>query len=291
MSWYNSLSDLTGDIKSIAQGKNPANTNTASQYVSSPGIGLTNPSTLPVAPGTGQKTSGDLINGDSPPDGSTPTDPSGGNWWDPIISGLEAVGGDVLAFAKKYGTTALEAASIIQSARQQAQANEYANTALNGNPKTGEAGAIATYNAKAPLRTAGQAGMLNPGANTPDLSNIRTLATSGSGNPFAKALPVAGVATKAPGYDSTGNLNPVLPIAGNPQASPPPSHPIANGPVSPTPVMQGGGPTLTPLPPVTSVLGGTGTNQTPAKVLPVAPTAPPALIQPRLTLPVAGAMT
>lgn len=175
---------------------------------------------------SGTSASGNVVTDANGNPVSNPDD-TGNSSYQTILNDLQSVGGDIVAFAKQYGTTALEAANIIQSAERQKQSDQYAKDALNSE--------TASYATKAPLRTAGQAGMLNPGANTPDLSNIRNLATAGSGNPFAKSLPVAGVATKPPGYDVTGKLNtaaPSLPVAGSqplPQGITPSGNPLPPG--------------------------------------------------------------
>lgn len=223
---------------------------------------------------------------------------------DEIGGFLKQYGGDIVggiaAFAKKYGTTALEAYNIYEAAQRQAKAEGIANDAI----KT----ATKQYADKAPLRTAGQSGMLNPSANTPDLSNIRNLSTVGSGNPFAKALPVAGVATKPPGYSPTGTLN-ALPVAPNPSA---PSGFTPTGSSTPLPQSQvdsknlagtlgstnatvnygGKQYTQSQWSDYTKANPGWSTPTAPAAAAPRLPVAPsPTPTTPRLTLPVAGAVS
>lgn len=117
------------------------------------------------------------------------------------------IGSDIGSFLSQHKGDILAAASVYEAAQRQGQADKYNQMALDQ--------AKNTYDSKAPLRLAGQAGMLNPSAGTPDLSKISalgaqanqtpipmargnpnasalsTLATSGSGNPFAKGLPMA----------------------------------------------------------------------------------------------------
>ncbi len=118
------------------------------------------------------------------------------------------IAGDIGSFLSQHKGDILAAASVYESAQRQGKADKYAQDAIDT--------AKGAYDAKAPLRAAGQAGMLNPSAGAPDLtalktmaagtgqqraplpmaggsnlSNIQTVAGSGSGNPFAKALPMA----------------------------------------------------------------------------------------------------
>lgn len=153
--------------------------------------------------GTGTDTGGS----DPTSDGSGGDDPTSDNMPDGGSSGgsgidwgglIKQYGGDIgkalSAAVSKYGTTALEAWNVYNAAQRQTEADNYATSALNGTPGQPGTGAIAQYAAKQPLRTAGIAGMLNPSANAPDLSSLKTLAGANSGNPFARggALPVAG---------------------------------------------------------------------------------------------------
>lgn len=204
MAWYNNWGDLTGDLNDIVHLRNPTN----------------NPPPLPIAPGgpntnpygfgkqsTGQQTS---VNTSSPQpvyptvnSGSTMGDSGDGgdggdggsflgNVGSSILDFVKDHGGDIFSaitdFAKAHGTDALAAYNVYLAAQRGQQADKYAQSAF----QTG----TDAYNAKAPLRALGIAGMQNPSANVPDLSNIRQISTAGSGNPFARALPVAGAATQ-----------------------------------------------------------------------------------------------
>lgn len=141
--------------------------------------------------GGGGSAGGDVGGGDDP----SSDNPDGGGGFD-----LGDLGGGIVDILKKYGPTALEGLNIYNSAQRQGQSDKYAQDAING--------ATERFNKQEPLRVAGQAGLLNPSAGTPDLSNIRQISTAGSGNPFAKALPVAGAATPFKGAP--------LPVAGAP---------------------------------------------------------------------------
>lgn len=224
----------------------------------------TNPYGFGTKP-TGQQTSVQtnspqpVYPGLDPSGGSTIGDSGGGIDLGSIGGGIldfvKNHGGDILSaigdFAKQHGTDALAAYNVYLAAQRQAQADKYSQGALEGTQDR--------FNAKAPLRALGIAGLSNPGANTPDLSNIRQMSTAGSGNPFAKALPVAGAAApfKTP------------PVPG---AAPPPQ----SGPI----------PVVPPNPDGSIWLPG---GAKPQSALPVAPpVAPPGTPQ-KKALPVAGA--
>lgn len=213
MAWYNNLGDLVGDVGQIAQGKNPANKPPV-KNIPAGGIGPL-PMT-PSPPSSGQTALPDdpINNGDNGDGEFNPADPTSGTsgGGSSILGELGsaiAAGGSALAsFLSQHGTQVLEAVQIADAAYRQTQANTYSNDAL----KAGQA----SYDSKAGLRTAGVAGMLNPGANTPNLSNIKALSTTGSGNPFANALPMAGAAAPFHGAPSgalpiaTGTTNPAV---------------------------------------------------------------------------------
>ncbi len=132
--------------------------------------------------------------------GSGGFDPSSWKSWGKLI--LDH-GGDVISavssFAKDHAVDALTAWNVYNSAKRQSQADDYAQGALKDTQSA--------YDAKAPLRTLGLAGLQNPGANVPNIDNIRNLATKGSGNPFTRGLPMAGVGVQplAPGAIPTQN--------------------------------------------------------------------------------------
>ena len=139
--------------------------------------------------GNGPDTSGAGVPGDGtgvPGDPATGTAGADPSLVDQAIAALKAGGSAFMDFVKAHGVDALQVAAIANQAWRQTQSDKYAKQALSGVEDR--------YNAKEPLRTAGMAGMLNPSANTPDLSALRTIAGPNSGNPFApKTLPVAGL--------------------------------------------------------------------------------------------------
>jgi hypothetical protein len=134
--------------------------------------------------------------------------------------GWEKVAKDLGSFVKD---DVLPVVSAWSDHERQQQSDKYAQEGLNGSPDGSYEGLLKEYAGKAPLRAAGMAGMLNPSANTPDLSklaaagsngrtvraplpmaaspntNLQTIAGPNSGNPFApKALPVAQSPMTAP---------------------------------------------------------------------------------------------
>lgn len=154
--------------------------------------------------GGGGSAGGDVAGGDDP----SSDNPDGGGGFD-----LGDLGGGIVDILKKYGPTALEGLNIYNSAQRQGQSDKYAQDAING--------ATERFNKQEPLRVAGQAGLLNPSAGTPDLSNIRQISTAGSGNPFAKALPVAGAAApfKPSGALPVAQTGPIPNVPPNPDGS------------------------------------------------------------------------
>jgi len=178
--------------------------------------------------------------GDSENSGSGDVPIGGGTVDHGFMSGLtDAIGQGadaIKSFLAKNGSALLAGANILEAGKNSKAASDYANQAL--------ATEQGLFNAKAPLRSAGIAGMLNPSQGTPDLSNLRALAGSGSGNPFAKPLPVA---SSGPSTLSVGAL------------------PLASAPVSPgTPISVGmppsaahGLPVASGLPQIAGYLNGT----------------------------------
>ncbi len=145
------------------------------------------------------------------------------------------IAGDIGSFLSQHKGDILAAASVYESAQRQGKADKYGQMAIDSATKA--------YDAKAPLRDAGIAGMLDPSKGAPDLSalkleagqtgqqraplpmaggsnlsNIQTVAGSGSGNPFAKALPMA-QAPQMPQVPKPAQAPP-LPMA-PPSAGPP----------------------------------------------------------------------
>lgn len=148
---------------------------------------------------------------------------------------------DVGSWVKDNKGLILDSFNAVNQYQRSQKSDQYAKQALD----------LATqhYNDKAPLRAAGQAGMLNPQANAPDISGLRAQGQNGlsvkaptplplatgalnnagviangsrSGNPFTKALPLATSPTSPPVA--------TLP----PSTSPPPALPIAPSPINPS---------------------------------------------------------
>ena len=134
------------------------------------------------------------------------------------------VGSDVAGWVAKNAGTLIQAATSVASAvndyQRQQKSDQYANQALTL--------AKQNFAANAPLRDAGRSGMLDPQSRAPSLTALSTLATSGSANPFAKALPLASSASSSP---TNGGA---LPLASMPAPAPPSSQ----APTSPNPFDQ-----------------------------------------------------
>lgn len=155
-----------------------------------------------------------------------------------------AIGGDIKSLGSwlsAHKADIIDGLNAYNQYTRSQQSDKYAKAAL--------AGAKETYDAKAPLRVAGQAGMLDPSAKAPDLTalkaqgqqgltlsmaqvptqdpgqaqglaNLRNLAGQNSGNTFGKTLPLASAAPTPPTPPTSGPPNiarPPLPIAAPPR--------------------------------------------------------------------------
>lgn len=192
------------------------------------------------------------------------------------------IGGDLTGFLSAHKGDILAAASVYESAQRQGKADKYGQMAIDSATKA--------YDAKAPLRDAGIAGMLDPSKGAPDISalktqagqtgqlraplpmsggtnlpNIQNVAGAGSGNPFAKALPMA-QAPQMPKPQTAGPL-PLSPQPGFPTNTPPTSPPVdAQHPIAPP-----NKPTIQPLPIGTPGTGLTGPGAVPGVPPVIAP--------------------
>lgn len=86
-----------------------------------------------------------------------------------------AVGTDVVKWVKDNAQTIIEGAGAVANYQRQQKADDYAKQGLEL--------AKQRFAENAPLRDAGRSGMLNPTANAPDLSGLRSIS---SVNPFSK---------------------------------------------------------------------------------------------------------
>lgn len=163
------------------------------------------------------------------------------------------VGTDVVGWVQKNAQTIIQGAAALENYNRQKKSDEYAQKGLDfihNDKGTG------VYDLNAPLRDAGRAGMLNPTANAPDLSNLKRLATTGSGNPFAGApMPLN---QQAPRSAPPISLTPRAPV------TPQMPHPVQT-PVTPPLSLQG--PTPSPAP--------TGSMMPPPPATPGDPSQPP----------------
>lgn len=138
------------------------------------------------------------------------------------------------------GTTIPLIAGATNAANLQAQAQQYAQDAVNTDTQQ--------YAAEQPLRDAGMAGLLNPSTPAPGLPAIQALATAaGKGNPFATPLPVN---------------SPTAPPAPSAAQGLPTPTPVSTSPTSPTIAAQPKPitPPPTGLPQATAVGGGGAGN-------------------------------
>lgn len=95
-----------------------------------------------------------------------------------MIPGLSGAGDAASGFLKDHGGQIVQGLAGIDAARQQGQARDTQNKAMQY--------ATGSYDSRAPLRAAGQAGMLNPQAP----AALRALNTGSKGNAYGKgALP------------------------------------------------------------------------------------------------------
>lgn len=149
------------------------------------------------------------------------------------LTGGQPSGSGITGILNGIGTTLPAIAGAANAANLQAQAQQYAQDAVN--TETGQ------YAQEQPLRTAGMTGLLNPSTPAPGLPALQALnAAAAKGNPFATAVPLP-----------TGAGTPAQPPAGLPTAQPVASAgastlPAAKPPVAPT------------LPTVQPLAGGTG---------------------------------
>lgn len=170
---------------------------------------------------------------------------------------------DVGSWVKNNKDTILQGLSAYNNYERSQKSDAYAQKALEGAEKS--------YAAKQPLRDAGMAGLLNPQANTPDLSALRTQGQSGLG--IKAPLPIAAPTTNlnnaqnlANGPMSPNSFTKPLPVAGTPimnapsggASSPPSMRPFSPSAPTPLPVATGASPqaVVPPSAPITSAQSG-----------------------------------
>lgn len=125
-----------------------------------------------------------------------------------------AIGSDVVKWVKDNKDTILAGLKAYNDYGRSKKSDEYAQKALDLAEKT--------YASKEPLRTAGMAGMLNPSANAPDLTSLKTQGQQGATLQLAP-LPMA----------STANLANAQSIAGGPSSSNPFARTLPLAPAGP----------------------------------------------------------
>lgn len=213
MAWYNNIGDLLGDVKQIATGHNPANNPPPSPIPLGPtSSGPTIPQPIPTGQ-TGFSSTQPVYPGASGipgmPDTSGDSGGSGGIDWGSLVSkipgwvmdGLKVGLPAAVEWMKNNGSTLLQGAGIADAAYREMQADKYATQAFKM--------AQDAYNAKAPLRSAGIAGMLaptgNPFSQNQHTSAYQTAPAQTSGVPGAPAGAPLGTPT------SFGRLTPLVP--------------------------------------------------------------------------------
>lgn len=137
-----------------------------------------------------------------------------------VLEGIKSGVPAAIQWIKDNAGSIVQGATVAEAVYRQLQADKYAKQGLQLG--------MDSYNERSPLRQAGLQGMLNPGARTPDLSALRGLAGPGSGNPFAKGLPMAG-----PSVVGNHGLPPTpqpLPIAGALPSTPGVGNPLDTRP-------------------------------------------------------------
>jgi len=150
-------------------------------------------------------------------------------------------GSGIPSLLNDVGTTIPAIAGAANAANLQAQAQQYAQDAVN--TQKGQ------YASQAPLRTAGMAGLLNPSTPAPGLPAIQALNTAAAkGNPFATAVPLpsapANPTVSASQAPPTGLPTPA-PVGGNTTISVQPKPTVPTGLPAPQPVAAGGaGPSI-----------------------------------------------
>ena len=150
------------------------------------------------------------------------------------------VGSDVNKWVKENAHTIIEGAAAVANYQRQQKADEYAKQGLDLSKQR--------FAENAPLRDAGRAGMLNPTANAPDLSSLRSIS---SVNPFSRGpIPLTPPAHAAP----APMPGPAAPIPIQAPAAPHPS-PVGTSPshviplsLAPTPAAAPALPSAAPKP-------------------------------------------
>lgn len=164
MAWYNNIGDLAGDVKSIITGHNPSNNAPPRPIPLGP---TSSGPTIPQPMSTGQSGFGSTqpVYPNIPGDATNPGDSGGGIDWGSIISkipgwvvdGLKIGLPAAIDWIKNNSGTILQGAGVADAAYREMQADKYATQAFKM--------AQDAYNAKAPLRAAGIAGMQAPTGN------------------------------------------------------------------------------------------------------------------------------
>lgn len=144
-----------------------------------------------------------------------------------FTGGPSSPGGGVPSLLNDVGTDIPFLLGAANAANLQAQAQQYAQDAVN--TETGQ------YATQAPLRAAGMAGLLNPSTPAPGLPAIQALNTAAAkGNPFATAVPLPSTPA-GPSVSASQGLPTGLPTAS--PVSTAPTTPVNRPAISATPTL------------------------------------------------------
>lgn len=178
------------------------------------------------------------------------------------------IGSDVVGFVKDHGKDILTAAAAYNQYQRQGKADALGQQAVDT--------ATQHYNANAPLRDAGRAGMLNPQANTPDISALKTKANAA---PLSITPPPPASTANLSNAQSVAGALPVANLnAANRIAGPGSGNPFARAATSGMPPMpssgSGGLPALPLSRPSTPTTPPGGPSALPISTQPVGPSQP-----------------
>lgn len=143
-----------------------------------------------------------------------------------------AIGSDVVKWVRDNKDTIIQGLNAYNSYERSQKSDKYAQQALDAATKE--------YAGKQPLRDAGQAGMLNPQANTPNLTALGSQGQNATSSRAPMPLPLTtgnlqNAQSMANGPQSTNPFTRTLPIAPLPPA-PPPMPPSVAPPVGALPM-------------------------------------------------------
>lgn len=294
MAWYNNIGDLTGDLGSIVSGKNPTN-GTPPSNIPAGGPGVPGGSGIPLG-----------MPSSSVPASATSADPRiqtvesaimSNSDLSGILQGIKNVGGDVLGAISNalphiknadgsdgginWGAIGGDIAGWVDK-NKSFIADTVAAFNQSALQKKALADATTDYATRQPLRDAGMAGMLNPSAKAPNLTQLGKAATAGQALQAPTPIPLGGNISSVQAAAGNNPFAPAkpIPLAGGPSGGMP-QPPAAPIPMAPQPyVPQKPGATTAPTP----TPGGPPTGPLAPPALPIALQGPPTP-PPKYTMP------